>query len=404
VTTRLRSGYDCLVSSGIRRSVAICLGLFTLLVGVGLDSACAGTDAAVKSATQPPPRSSASAVRSFQDGIMSMYEQTLGKMVRKGQFVRGVWHPAQPCWRCGTELGAVAAMLARETGRKVYLSEAITTFNTALARHRNPDGSFGPPVTGDHFSTEAEVVTMGTAFLELRTLLPSRLRAAWRTDISAAADQVEPNLHFYVNGNVNLQETLAMYVAWLVTRSPRFLADYGQSWAFTLAPGPRWPGYGLHYTRVPTKRSGVNGAGYLAEQSGTGAPGYDPHYTLLQQDYVAELYALSRQARVLRLLNLLFNQVRPGINPHTMSIDYGPGSRHSTGAVALFASSSLPVLAFADRPDLLWLVPRQVKRLTLDFVSYAKTDNVQDQPIGNYVAALVDLDPLESRRKTTGRR
>jgi hypothetical protein len=376
----------------------------TVVLAFGLMSGCGGTSSKRGRASKParatfkPGSGEPATTRAegtFQRGTIAMYQTTLGEMVRKRQFVAGVWHPSEPCWRCGTEIGTVAAMLARETNSRVYLSEAIATFNTTLARHRNPNGSFGPPLTGDHFSTEAEVVTMGTAYLELRTLLPSGLRAAWKTDISAAAAQVEPNLHFYVNGNVNLQETLAMYIAWLVTDNSRYLADYNQSWGFTLRPGPSWPGYGLHYTRTPTQRSGANGAGYLAEQGGTGAPGYDPHYTLLQQDYAAELYALSRQGRVLRLLNLLFNQVRPGINPHNMSISYGAGSRHPTGSVALFDSSSLPVLAFADRPDLLWLVPRQLKRLTLDFTSYAESDNIQDQPIGNYVAALVELDPLD---------
>jgi len=378
------------------------LAVVTVVLAFGLTSACGGgastsVSKPARATTKPGPGQPVltRAEQTFQRGTIAMYQRTLAEMVRKRQFVAGVWHPAEPCWRCGTEIGTVAAMLARETGSKAYLSEAIATFDTTLARHRDPNGSFGPPVTGDHFSTEAEVVTMGTAYLESRALLPSRLRAEWKTDVGAAAEQVEPNLRFYVNGNVNLQETLAMYVAWLVTRNSRYLTDYNGSWAFTLDPGPSWPGYGLQYTRVPTKRFGSNGSGYLAEQAGTGAPGYDPHYTLLQQDYAAELYALSRQARVLRLLNLLFNQVRPGIDPHTMSISYGPGSRHPTGSVALFASPSLPVLAFANRPDLRWLVPRQLKRLTLDFTAYAKTDNFQDQPIGNYVAALVDLDPLE---------
>jgi hypothetical protein len=405
-------GYHGVVVSGGRGHVALCLIAVTVVVAFGLISACGGTSASDGDVSKTGRGASrlesgqpglTHAERTFARGTVAMYERTLSEMVRRRQFVAGVWHPSEPCWRCGTEIGTVAAMLARETGSTTYLSEAIATFDTTLARHREPNGSFGPPATGDHFSTEAEVVTMGTAYLELRALLPSRLRAAWKRDISAAAAQVEPNLDFYVNGNVNLQETLAMYVAWLVTKSPRFLADYDQSWAFTLAPGPGWPGYGIHYTRVPTKRSGVNGAGYLAEGDGVGLPGYDAHYTLLQQDYVAELYALSRQNRVLRLLNLLFNQVRPGIDPHNMSISYGPGSRHPSGAVALFGSPSLPVLAFADRPDLLWLVPRQLKRLTLDFTSYPKSDDVQDQPIGNYVAALVDLDPLGQSSRNRSR-
>ena len=152
-----------------------------------------------------------------------------------------------------------------------------------------------------------------------------------------------------------------MYLAWRATGDTSLLGAYDRSWNFTLAPGIRWPGFGLVYTRTSRSPLGVGGAAYLAEQ-GAGAPGFDPHYTILQADYAAELYALSRDPQVLRLLNLLMNQLLTRVEKHTLAIQTGGGSRHpERGVSGPFISSALPVLAFANRSrDLVPLVMKQL--------------------------------------------
>jgi hypothetical protein len=262
-----------------------------------------------------------------------------------------------------------------------------------LASHQEPDGSFGPPASGDVISTGAELVSMGTAYLELGGRLPASTSRRWSAAIARAADFLIPKLNFYINGNINLQETLGMYLAWRVTGDARFYAAYNTSWAFTLQPGPGWPGYGLQYTRVPIKHDGVDGEGYLGEV-GTGAPGFDPHYTILQADYAAEMYVLTHQSRALRLLNLLFNQLETRTDLRTLTVSTGGGSRHSAASSGPLQTCALPVLAFADRGrDLLPLAMKQLTQAELNFINFVKSDNDQDQIVGNYVVALMALHP-----------
>jgi hypothetical protein len=338
-------------------------------------------------------RAHAGAEATFEGRATSLYAHVLSQMRTRGHYSAGVWHPASLCWRCGTELGTAAAILSREPGQASFGQLAIDTFNATLTAHEQPNGSFGPPAAGDPISTEAEIVSLGEAYLELGPRLPAAVGQRWRRAIVAATEWVIPRLSFYVNGNVNLQQTLAMYIAWRVTRDPRYYREYDASWAFTLHPGSHWVGLGLHYSRVPTLASGVDGAGYLAEMD-PGAPGFDPHYTILQADYAAALYVLSHQARALRLVNLLFNQLQTRTNDRTLTIQTGRGSRHPQPNVSgHLATCALPVLAFADRSHLRALALTQLSLARTDFLNYVRVNNDQDQVIGNYAVVLMALHP-----------
>jgi len=302
-------------------------------------AACAVASAAI---TRIPSHQAAAAARSslqrswsrFELPATAMFESVLSQIAKR-EFLGGVWHPESPCWRCGTELGAVAAIVSRAAPAGPYRRWAISTFDAVAKEHQEANGAFGPPAGGDQISTGAELVSMGTAFLELEPVLSSPERARWAATLDRAARWLVGGIDFYINGNVNLQETLGLYLAWRATDDPSLLTAYHRSWSFTLAPGPRWPGFGLVYTRKTSSPLGADGAAYLAEQ-GAGAPGFDPHYTILQADYAAELYALSRGQQVLRLLNLLMNQLFTRVNKDTLVIQTGGGSRHpEPGSVGL---------------------------------------------------------------------
>jgi hypothetical protein len=321
-----------------------------------------------------------------------MFESVLTR-IAKHDFTAGVWHPESACWRCGTELGAVAAIVSRVAPAGRYRRWAISTFDTVAREHQEANGAFGPPARGDQISTGAELVSMGTAFLELEPTLTSSQHARWAAALDRAAQWLLGRLDFYINGNINLQETLGLYLAWRATGDASLLAAYDRSWSFTLAPGPRWRGFGLVYTRKSSNPLGLGGAAYLAEQ-GAAAPGFDPHYTILQADYAAELYALSHDQQVLRLLNLLMNQLLTRVAKGTLAIQTGGGSRHpERGVSGPFVCAALPVLAFADRSrDLVPFVMKQLSLAKVDFRNYARHNNDQDQVIGNYAAALLSMD------------
>src|SRR6202035_421852 len=107
-------------------------------------------------------------------------------------------------------------------------------------------------------------------------------RRRWANSLRRAGDWIEGQLGYYVNGNLNLDETLAMYLVYRATGDPAFNAAYNRSFTFTLHPPQNlWPGFGLHVITSPNRPDDADGAGYLAEK-GTGAPGFDPHYTIVQ--------------------------------------------------------------------------------------------------------------------------
>jgi hypothetical protein len=138
----------------------------------------------------------------------------------------------------------------------------------------------------------------------------------------------------------------------------------------------------------------AGGAGYLAEK-GAGAPGYDTHYTGLQADYAAELYAVSHDPGALWLLKLLYNQLMKRVTLSTLTIQAGGGSRETApNQQGHFGACALPVVAFATHnQQLLTLSLRQLGLVKVDFLNYAKYGNNQDQVIGNYAAALLALHP-----------
>jgi hypothetical protein len=331
----------------------------------------------------------------FDRHAVSLFATVLDRLTTAHVFVDGVWRPGSDCWRCGTELGTVAALVNAQSKNPAYRQMALSTFDAALQDHQNPNGSFGPPVRGDQISTGAELVSMGTAYLILSHTMSAGDRARWASAIRRAGHWLTPRLLFYVNGNINLQATLAMYIAWRATGNAALRSGYERSLRFTLVPGRRWRGYGLRYSQVPHRRDGTDGAGYLAEK-GSGAPGFDAHYTILQADYAAELYALSRAPQVLRLLNLLTNQLLTHTDKRTMVIQTGSGSRDTAPNISgKFVSSSIPVLAFlGGRRDLRAASSTQLAVAHIDFLNYVAAGLDQDQVIGNYVSALLPFTSL----------
>jgi hypothetical protein len=66
-------------------------------------------------------------------------------------FSGGVWRSADPPadWTCQVAPGTASAVLWRATGRsdRHLWQLAVSTFDAAIADRRNPNGSFGDPIT-----------------------------------------------------------------------------------------------------------------------------------------------------------------------------------------------------------------------------------------------------------------
>lgn len=314
-------------------------------------------------------------------GLAAVALQTLRSYVTKSSptdtryFSGGTWFATDgpTCWYCYDSAAAAAAVLSTVPGGDTSLTPiAVQTIDTAIAQHQTASGAFlndaGQP---DAIATDFFVVPLGLTYLQLQSQLDPTTKALWSQSIARAADYIESsgNANWYINGNLNLRQTEVFWLAWAATGAPRFLTDYDAEWNFTIAPPQsRWPGFGLHYSTVPSRSDGSDGAGYLAE-SGGGTPGFDPSYTQVQLDTASDLYVLTQDPRYVRLMNLLFDQLRPLINS-SWFLDATHGTRKND--VIPFDSPGLDVLAASgDRPDLVPLVSGQVARVEADYAGAA---------------------------------
>jgi hypothetical protein len=283
-------------------------------------------------------------------------------------YSNGLWiSDDMGCWPCNLGPAVADAVLARHDASR--LPVVVASFNRALQDHQAPDGSFvgGPDSPG--IQTAEFVPELGIALVALDSKLSGGTRAAWTSAITRGADYLinSGDTTWYANGNINLQYAEVLYLAWRVSGLQRYADAYNAEWTFvTSPPTPRWNGYGLVLTKVPSKADGSDGAGYLTEQ-GTGAPGFDPEYTQLQLDVASALYVLSHDARALRLMNLLLNQDLPRVDS-SFTLDATGGSRHSL--LTPFMTSGLALLVHYGRGDLVGRLPAQTARIDSEYQTY----------------------------------
>ncbi len=294
----------------------------------------------------------------------------------------GVWHnPAlQPsgCWWCLDSAGTAAAILSRrhEAGMSALASITEDTFERAIAEDQLPNGAFQQEGAANEITTGFELIELGIAYIELRHVLAKDTRASWESAIERAANYLLNSgaMTWYINGNIQLHQVEDMWLAWQITGAERFRSAYESEWEFTIAPPlPRWAGFGLQITQPPTRADGADGAGYLAE-SGGGAPGFDPEYTMLQLDYATSLWVLTHEERFLWLTNLLFNQLRPLVN--AKDILNATGGTRRSDMLPFFSMGSVVLLDSGDRPDLAQFVSTQLPVVTSAYESPSIYDNL----------------------------
>jgi hypothetical protein len=294
-------------------------------------------------------------------------------------FANGVWtNPDTTCWSCLDSAGTAAAVLYRQTGENNagLFNIATSTFNTAIRTEQLPDGSFaGTPYTNGPIETEFLLVELGITDLELRDRLDPQTTANWSIAIQRATDYLinSGQTTWYANGNIQLRLVEDLWLAWKVTGLSRYEAAYENEWTFAMGPPQtRWPGFGLHITQMPTRADGSDGSGYLAE-SGGGAPGYDPEYTMTQLDNTTEMWILSRDPRYLRLMNLLLNQLLRRVSP-VWTLDATGGSRKNA-PIPFYDVAPGVLAADDDRPDLALGAAVQLWRLEVEFTNMSLYDN-----------------------------
>lgn len=278
-------------------------------------------------------------------------------------YANGVWHSkGDACWPCAVGPGTLAATLWRVNGRHdpILFNTALATFDRAIAAHSHANGSYGDTRLPD---TQFFGVELGTTYLLLGNRLGPHHRKAWRAVIAGAADYLirHKGLVWETNGNINLGNTELEWLAWAITGKRRFRHAYELSWRYAIhPPQARWPGYGLHFSRAATGAKGDVGAGYLAENGGSG-PGFDPEYTMLQLSVASRAYLLSHDPRFRWLSNVLWNQLSPLVNRSAWTLDARGGTRRSK--IDMLTTPGVAVLATAgDRTGLLPSLDAQTRK------------------------------------------
>lgn len=292
-------------------------------------------------------------------------------------YADGVW-TAPPAvtevWRylMGPAVAAAELSAATESSGAAPMREmAIRTVDITIARYRASNGSFGLSMTtGNEVDTMFVASQIAQAFLSLETYLTQERRLRWTSAVTDAADYLitNGNLKWYTNGNINVGNATVMAGAYAMSRQQKY-ADYtAQAIDFAMNPSQnRWPGLGFRYTTIPVRLDGADGAGYFVE-TGAGGPGYDSDYTQLQADLSARLYELTGDKRVLRVLNMLVNQLLVRTDRTTWHLDISGGSRHSARDWRYLTTSALSVVAWqGGRADLRVAAASQLTAIETNF-------------------------------------
>src|ERR1035441_6884684 len=290
--------------------------LTVLLFAVGILTVAAGRPPAADA--QVNDRQLVSQLASVESEVIQSY---MGKSTPNPSryYSDGQWLTKEgvECWNCYDAAGTAAAVLFDQgVGGPEYEQIAVETTNTTIADRQQANGSFeGSAAEPSGVTTSFYGVLLGVNYLELRNVLDASTKSRWSAALAADANYLinSGDTTWYINGNINIRQTEVMWLAWQITGDHYFEQQYEDEWAFTMAPPQtRWSGYGLQLSVTPTDPDGSDGSGYLAE-SGGGTPGFDPEYTELQLDTATQMYVLSRESRWLRLVNLLYNQLKPRI-------------------------------------------------------------------------------------------
>jgi hypothetical protein len=244
---------------------------------------------------------------------------------------------------------------------------------------------------------------LGIALVALGPKLDPGHVQAWTAAVTGAADFLirNGNLSWYTNGNMVLGNALTMALAYRLTGDATYQAAYEEALTFALHPDQGlWPGYGIVYTATPNRPDGRDGAAYLTETGG-GSSGYDAELTAAQADVATQLFLVNRDPRILRLMNLFMNQIRPRIDTTAWTLDTSGGTRHpQPSRIVGFNSPVLAVLAWeGGRGDLAPLVSSQIAMIdhkfrgALTYTNAGMYYNFGTEPTSLLLAALGEAAP-----------
>lgn len=319
---------------------------------------------AVKAAVVAPQRSGAGGRIVTLEEFLGSEIDGLHRTMRPGSVWD--WSGSGDCFRCNAGVGLAAAALYASSGHRRSLERAVRILDK-LVTYSQDNGAFA--ASRAEAGTNADVATMfaaaelGLAVQLIGDDVDGTTRRRWSDAVTGAADFLirNKNLTWYTNGNIVVGNALVMALAHRLSGESRFATAYEQAWSFAVSPGARWPDRGFRVVRRPGRTDGADGKGYFTE-TGVAGTGYDADYAMLQLDQLARLLLVTRDPRVLRATNMVFNQLRDRLEMRALVLETGRGTRHpQVSRPVAFDSAGLAVLAqVGGRKDLMPYVDAQL--------------------------------------------
>lgn len=274
-----------------------------------------------------------------------------------------------------------------------YASTAQATVDQAIAVHQLPNGDFdagtvsaGSSGVNGTFWGEAE----GEIALLLAPTVSAAENAAWVASMERYASylwqtQIGPPHEWYINGNVQVRETVILLEAWLLSNDPKYLEEYQISREFLTVPGAISPAWGADgwktgwfteslVTRPNTPLACANGM--------IPCDGFDPNYTTAQ--LFDSLVAYTLDPSWLPVVQAEYATLAPRVNTAASTLDGTGGSRKSISSEPFYP----PVWTVTG--DLTaWAQQQQIE--TIDFAGWPKQANPGPSAYAIVQAAAVGL-------------
>jgi hypothetical protein len=294
--------------------------------------------------------------------------------------------PRDSWCRVIAELQIDQAIAQRQWPLHTIMNGFKDAFGTMVDDLTAPPTSLG--LTGGN--SEYFFIEFGKTLLLLWPWLSVSKRQTWKTALINLADyqvgtyyhagaSVGPEAYYYINANRNLMSLFGIWLTWLATGEQRWKEHYELILKFIVepeafAPGQKLPAgyaalnpnlvgaftnaaggggsehvYGQVLTTPGTLPDGSDSVGYLGESTNSGSiapngligPGYDGDYSQLQLAICHNLYLWSGDPRILKLTNMLWNQLAPFIDKIGGKIAYRkPAIGSALGPTTVLAGGS----------------------------------------------------------------
>lgn len=352
--------------------------------GLVYHPSCYGAKAVPKALTVP---TSASVPSDYEGpALRATHLMMNSQMVQVTDLAKSTWYdgtaiqPSASGLTKGYDIYGPYALTAAVVARQEKLSKQHWMVDLAITQTervwstQNSAGNLIDP-TGGSGGADFVMVQLAEAIMFLKPYLTSdaglKMLSRWKRNLRKLLDYFIANeANFYTNGNREAFYLSGLYLGYLALGDSVYLTAYNTQKTFIAstasgtgsADSAGNTSYGFITVTTPTQTDGSDGKGYFVERTsshvgsvtpiGGGAvlDGFDPNYSLYQVLALGLGYVYSRDAAVLRWMNMIYNLAADYANMTSATVGDVPawtldgrgGSRQNN--FATFGTPALPLL------------------------------------------------------------